>query len=280
MLQRFWQSTLGFSPWVVAVSLMPRSWVSRGERIKRSNTHPLTILHAFFLGVGTIVQGHTLLHGNISLNTSNSLMLDLMLSTRDVTCLFEKAVGAGLACLEKNTSSPGNELPSPSRFLITPAQRRTQMVGLKEVISDMSYNKQSESAKPGRATVTADLEQDLQHHTVASIGVRTVDGKMSQGEARDCHVLASIGVATVGGRMLEGKEKEKHKKACVDDGGSKDGTMPQVDARDAHFLANSENSSASKAAERDKKLAELNLKKGGACQAHCCCEKQPWHVET
>ena len=118
-------------------------------------------------------------------------MLDSTLPARDVTCLFEQTVGAGLAYLEENTSSPGNELPSPNRFLITPGQRRPQMVGLKGVISDMSCNKQSESAKRGMATVTGDLEQDRQHHTVASIDVTTVDGKMPQGEEKDSHGLAS-----------------------------------------------------------------------------------------
>jgi hypothetical protein len=76
-------------------------------------------------------------------------MLDLMLSNSEVTCLFEKPVGAGFAYIASDTisPSPGNEMSSPNRFLITLALRKTHMAGLMEVISDMTYNKQSESAK-------------------------------------------------------------------------------------------------------------------------------------
>ena len=67
------------------------------ERITRSNANPLTIIDDLLLGGGTKVQDHTLLHGNTSPNTSNSLMLDSMLTSSEVTCLFEKAARAGLA---------------------------------------------------------------------------------------------------------------------------------------------------------------------------------------
>ena len=64
--------------------------------------------------------------------------------------------------------------------------------------------------------MTEDLEQDRQHHTVASISIATVHGKMPQGEARDSRTVASIGVATVHGKMLEGRDKEEHVQTGLD----------------------------------------------------------------
>ena len=89
------------------------------------------------------------------------------------------------------------------------------MVGLMGVISNMAYNKQSESAKRRIATVTGDLVQDRKLHTIDSVGIETVDGKMPEGKEKDMHSLASVGIAAVDGKMSEGKEKDMHSLACV-----------------------------------------------------------------
>ena len=58
---------LGFSPWEGGSSYahaknLGFQGVIVEEKIKRSNTHPLSIINVFLLDGGTIVQGHTLLH--------------------------------------------------------------------------------------------------------------------------------------------------------------------------------------------------------------------------
>jgi hypothetical protein len=106
-------------------------------------------------------------------------------------------------------------MPSPSRLLITPAERKTFMTSLLEIISNMSYNKQSESAKRGMATVTGDTEQDSILHTVVSVEIATVNGKMPEGPEKDMHSLVSVGITTVDSKTPEGKEKDMHSLACV-----------------------------------------------------------------
>ena len=84
-----------------------------------------------------------------------------------------------------------------------------------EDFNDATYNKQSESAKRGMSTVTGDLGKDRKHHTMASVGIATVDGKMPEGKEKNAHSLACVWIATVDSKMPEGQEKNAHSLASV-----------------------------------------------------------------
>jgi hypothetical protein len=136
------------------------------------------------------------------------------------------------------------------------------MHSLLGVISDMTYNKQSESTKREMATVTGDTEQVRILHTVASVGIETVDGKMPKGEEKEIHTVACVGVIMVDGRMPEGKEKNKHVEAGEGGVTSKKGKMTEGNERDEHSTAISD----CHLAVRMRLLQFLNQNRGGECQ--------------
>jgi hypothetical protein len=153
--------------------------------------------------------------------------------------LYEADAGIGLAYIASHKISPlpSNELPSPNRLLITLAERKTLMTSLLGIISNMSHNNQSESAKRGMATVTGDTEKDRNLHTVACVGIATQNSKMPDGEEKDKHTVDCVGVVTVNCKMPEGPEKINHVTAGEDGGASKQGKMTESYKRDEHVTA-------------------------------------------